>query len=223
MLIFQTAFMQWSYTGAIVELAFTLVLGFIYCRLLIVLRKKFPGFWAVCVTEIGATTGYLFISIILIVTSLLISPWTWQHSSKGVIMDLGANILGDILVWLIILTALWFGYFRYRKLSHVVSLRSKHSCCWKILWTCSTFGVELLINPRFVLGMKKSNDRLTEQLLTSEEGPLSIDRLMKNSISCQFPTPLRQKFGKTRGHLERHRQPLLKFGDFWSKIGRGRG
>jgi len=154
-MIIQTIHLQLSHTRTIVVLALIIVLMFICHCLLIVLRKQCPGFWAVCVTEVGAITGYLFLSIIVIVAPLLIEPSTWKHSSEDVIMALGANILGDILVWVIILTAAWFGYFRYRKLSHVVSLRSKHRCCWKILWTCSTFGVELLINPRFVLGMKK--------------------------------------------------------------------
>jgi len=123
----------------------------------ICLGAIFSGYCATFNTELGAILWFLLVPIFLDCMSVFFATKYLCQEVYSHELLIGIFV-GDIVLWLCLLTISWFAYFRYRKLNHAVQLRSEHGCCWKILWTVLSLGVEPLVNGCFVRGMRHPNE-----------------------------------------------------------------
>lgn len=116
-------------------------------------------------TEVAAIVCTFYIPFLNITNCAIYRGALEWLDFLGLGFDFKIQVIGFIVFLIILYFFSWFGYYRYRKLNHTVKLPSNPGCCWKILWSCLTLGVEPLINPRFVLGMRNPAVGLLEPLV----------------------------------------------------------
>jgi len=160
-------------------LIFTIFIIWIF---VLALRKTFPGFWDLFATEVGAIAGFFTLAMIMNCTYFVLASvivrrvlgWPITFDIPFAIKAVYSNIF----ILIICMAVVWFGYFRYRSLNHAVTLRKKQSSCWNLFWSCYTFGMERLVSPQFVLGMRRIQEtERVSPLASLEIGPVGSTRL----------------------------------------------